>query len=209
MSNANTSVHLLDWSPPKKSCSFIFDTGTTGHYLLLDTQCLDTKITEQPLLVTLPNGKIIQSSHTAKLPFPNLPQHAIEAHIFPDLLNHTLLSIGVFCDAGCTVEFTKNRVMVRYNNKLVLEGSREPPGLWKTIPDQQQQANSLFTAPFKRKAITFLHASMFSPTTQTWTKAIENRHFKDWPIFTAKEVRANLPNPSQQPWGIWTNNRRT
>jgi hypothetical protein len=189
MSNANTSAHLLDRSPPKNACSFIFDTGTTGHYLLLDTQCLDKEITQRPVRVTLPNGKIINSSHTAKLPFPNLPQQAIDAHIFPDLLNHALLSIGVFCDAGCTVEITKDRVMVRHNEKMVLEGAREPPGLWKTIPNQEPQANALFTAPFKRKAITFLHASMFSPTTQTWTKAIDNGNFKNWPIFTAKEVR--------------------
>jgi hypothetical protein len=193
MSNANTSVHLLDHSPPKNACSYIFNTGTTRHYLLLDTQCLDKQPTDQPLQVTLPNGKVIQSSHMAKLPFPNLPQQAIDTHIFPNLHNHALLSIRVFCDAGCTVEFTRNKVMVQHQERLVLEGVCEPPGLWKTIPDQDQQANPLFTAPFKRKATIFLHASMFSPTTQTWTKAIDNGHFKNWPIFTAKEVRTNLP----------------
>jgi hypothetical protein len=34
---------------------------------------------------------------------------------------------------------------------------------------------------------------MFSPATQTWIKAIDNSHFCNWPICTAKEVQAHLP----------------
>jgi hypothetical protein len=34
----------------------IFDSGTTGHYLLLDTECIDKKLTTKPIVVSLPNG---------------------------------------------------------------------------------------------------------------------------------------------------------
>jgi hypothetical protein len=35
------------------------------------------------------------------------------------------------------------------------------------------QANTTFSAPLKATALKHLHASLFSPATQTWTKAIE------------------------------------
>jgi hypothetical protein len=82
------------------------------------------------------------------------------------------------------------------HDQIVLEGTREPPGLRKIQAQEKPCANASFTTPFKRKALTFLHASMFSPATQTWVKAIDNGHFRNWPIFTAKEVKevkAHLP----------------
>jgi hypothetical protein len=117
---------------------------------------------------------------------------ALEAHVFPNLQNHALLYIGVFCDAGCTVHFTNTSIQVKHENKVILEGSREPPELWIIQAAQTTCANVTFTTPFKRKALTFLHASMFSPAMQTWIKVINNSHFNNWPIFTAKEVKAHL-----------------
>jgi hypothetical protein len=58
-----------------------------------------------------------------------LPAQVLEAHVFPDLQNHALLSIGVFCNAGCTVNFTDTSVEVHHQGKIILEGTREPPGL--------------------------------------------------------------------------------
>jgi hypothetical protein len=66
----------------------------------------------------LPNGERIQSSHKADLVFPNLPTGAIRAHLFPNLQGQAL-----FCDSGCTANFTAT---------TVLEGARTPPGLWTT-----------------------------------------------------------------------------
>jgi hypothetical protein len=90
------------------------------------------------------------------------------------------------------VKFTNTSVQVHHQGKVILEGSREPPGLWKTQSSEQAMANASFTTPFKRKALTFLHASMLSPATQTWVKAIDNGHFHNWPIFTSTEVKAHL-----------------
>jgi hypothetical protein len=74
------------------------------------------------------------------------------------------------------VEFSKASVQVWHNNLIVLEGTQEPPGLWKIQLESTQQANAIFTTPFKWKAISFLHASMFSPATQTWIKPVDNGH---------------------------------
>jgi hypothetical protein len=136
---------------------------------------------------------MIVSTHTASLPFPRLPATALQAHVFPQLQNHALLSIGVLCNAGCSVTFEKHVVRVSYNDETVLEGTRIPPGLWSTTIATPLQANASFSAPRKVVAIQHLHASLFSPATQTWTKVIENNHFSTWPMFTAQEVRKYLP----------------
>jgi hypothetical protein len=92
----------------------------------------------------LPNGQVISGTHTANLPFPQLPTTAILAHIFPHLRNQALLSIGVFCDVGCTLIFEQTSVQIRYNNKLVLEGTQIPPGLWTVSITAHPQANATF-----------------------------------------------------------------
>jgi hypothetical protein len=115
----------------------------------MDTNCSNKTKTMHPIQITLPNSATIQSTHKAHLPFPMLPKQALEAHIFPDLQNHTLLSIGVFCDAGCTVHFTNTSIQVKLNDQTILEGSRELPGLWKIQAHQKACANASFTTLFK------------------------------------------------------------
>jgi hypothetical protein len=122
-----------------------------------------------------------------------LPTKAIEAHIFPHLRNHALLSIGVLCDSGCTVTFTQGNVQVRYNNRIVLEGTRIPPGLWSIEITAPPQANATYSAPLKATALQHIHASLFSPATQTWIKAVKNQHFHTWPQFTPQEISKLLP----------------
>jgi hypothetical protein len=55
------------------------------------------------------------------------------------------------------------------------------------------QANSTYTTQVKSNAIKFLHASCFSLTTATWTKAIDQGFFRSIPILTADDVQRNLP----------------
>jgi hypothetical protein len=198
--NPNVINHIdsLDRTPQisNRTSRAIFDTGTTGHYLLLDTVCTDKQVTQQPIWVNLPNGAKISSSHTAMLPFPHLPQQALYARLFPNLNGQALLSIGTFCDAGCMAEFTAITVTISYQGRTVLEGAREPPGLWTTPlskPSTNGQANAVHTDHIKSNAITFLHAACFSPTTDTWTKAINQGFFKSWPDITATDIKKHLP----------------
>jgi hypothetical protein len=161
--------------------------------LLLDTWCTQKKSTSNPIQVILPNGQVISSTHTANLPFPQLPATAIQAHVFPHLHNQALLSVVLLCDAGCTVTFEQTSVKIRYEGNIVLEGMRVPPGLWTMNIPTPAQENATFSAPLKATALWHLHASLFSLATQTWTQAILNNHFATWPQFTVQEVRKHLP----------------
>jgi hypothetical protein len=49
-----------------------------------------------------PNKTSIQASHTCLLDLPCLPCQARQAHLFPKLA-HSLLSVGLLCNHGCTV----------------------------------------------------------------------------------------------------------
>jgi hypothetical protein len=164
----------------------------------LDTNCVDKRIATTPIIATLPNGSTISSTHEATLPFPDLPAHALLAHIFPDLHGHALLSIGTFCDAGCTATFSATEVTIDYQGRTVLTGTRDPPGLWKTTQQPttattEYMANGAYSSQLKSNAVKFLHAACFSPTTSTWTKAINHGFFRSWPMLTAKTVRQHLP----------------
>ena len=64
------------------------------------------------------------------LDLPNLPSAAQCAHIFPDLANNALISVGVLCDHGCIATFTKEAVIIDKGSQRVLTGKRHGNGLW-------------------------------------------------------------------------------
>jgi hypothetical protein len=167
---------------------------------MLDTTCIDKQPATKLIIVILPNGQRIASTHEAKLPFPDLPEKAVHAHVFPDLNSHALLSIETFCDAGCTATFSATRVNIEKQGKVILTGTREPPSLWKTTEKLLEtsatapvQAKSVFTSSVTTNAIKILHAACFSPTTATWTQAIDRGHFKSWPVPPSNMIRKLLP----------------
>ena len=67
----------------------------------------------------------MQSTHTALLPFPQLPLAAQRAHVFPALQNKALLLIGQFCDSNFTVVFHDSQVQLR-NDNTTITGQRDP-----------------------------------------------------------------------------------
>jgi hypothetical protein len=122
--------------------------------------------------------------------------------VFPGLNGQALLSIGTFCDAGCTALFTATAVIIAREGKVVLTGQRQPPGLWKTSETTTNaplehsnpwHANGAYTTQLRRNTIKFMHAAVFSPTTATWTKAIDAGNFQSWPGLTSTAVRTLLP----------------
>ena len=78
----------------------ISDSGATGHFLLQGSPVVNKRPTSYPLKTTLPNGKIIQSTHTCNLDTPWLPYALTEAHIVPGLSHPSLISTRKFADAG-------------------------------------------------------------------------------------------------------------
>ena len=55
----------------------------------------------------------MQSTHTALLPFPQLPLAEQRAHVFPALQNKALLLIGKFYDSNFTAIFHESQVQLK------------------------------------------------------------------------------------------------
>jgi hypothetical protein len=147
-----------------------------------------------------PIGSALQAPTKQNCLFQTYWKKAVHVHVFPDLNSHALLSIGTFCDAGCTATFSATKVHKEKQGKIILTGTRELPGLWKTTEKMletattaPEQANSVITASITTNAIKFLHAACFSPTTATWTQAIDRGHFKSWPVPPSNTIRKLLP----------------
>jgi hypothetical protein len=148
--------------------------------------------------VRLPNGTIIRSTHSALLDLPDLPIAARKAHIFPDLKNSALISIGQFCDNGFEARFTKQHVRIIDNhNTTILQGNRDPTsGLWSlnlhsplapitpAPKDPDHLSNNVHELTTKRDIVKYLHQACGSPVQSTWVKAIEAGYFTTWPGLT-------------------------
>jgi hypothetical protein len=111
----------------------IVDSGCTGHFLLVNTPCLNKIKSQNPLTVRLPNGATMESSHTAALNIPELNKAASIAHISPGMANHSLLSVGQLCNEGYTVTFRNASFTICNSQELqILKGARDlDTGLWR------------------------------------------------------------------------------
>ena len=145
----------------------------------------------------------MRSTHQAELDIPTLPPAARTIHIFPDLQNGTLLSIGQLCDAGCDAHFTKDSVVIKHNGTPVLHGQRTGSnGLWYLTEPQHieslHEANDTRPAflPASTKAadiVAFMHAALGSPAFSTLCKAIDAGYIHGIPGLTSRTVRNHPP----------------
>jgi hypothetical protein len=140
------------------------------------------------------------SSHTTSLPFPDAPADATQAHLFPAIQQHSLLSIGKFCDNGYQATFTNTTVTIHKPGHQSITGHRDPPtGLWTidlnppSPPSPTLQANSAYTTTNKRDLAQFLHQCCYSPTSSALITAIQHGNFATWPGLTAELIRKHLP----------------
>jgi hypothetical protein len=68
----------------------------------------------------------MESSHTAELDIPELNAAASKAHVFPGMVNHSLLSVGQLCDEGYIVTFKRAAVTIcDPDNSQILSGPRD------------------------------------------------------------------------------------
>ena len=111
----------------------ILDSGATGHFLTPNAPVQDKQQTSDPLRITMPDGRIISSTHTCTLDLPHLPNNVRAAHIVPGLAHTSLLSARVFCDAGYNVAYSRHDCTVSdKQNNIVLRGHRDPhTNLWR------------------------------------------------------------------------------
>jgi hypothetical protein len=146
----------------------------------------------------MPNGTMIQSSHTCDLLLADLPPQAWKAHILPGLVHNSLISVGQLCNNGCNVTFTQEQVTVSRDRKCVIYRSQNPRSrLWrvdlkKRFGTKHVQCNHAHDNSNQKDLINYLHAACFSPVKSTWITAIKNGHFTSWPGLTEHAVEKHL-----------------
>ena len=127
----------------------LVDTGSTGHYLNLNSPCDNKKLAVNPLLIQIPNGEITTSTHTALLSQQELPIQARKSHPFPGL-NEALLYIGTLCDHGCQATFDDKSILIlnKGSGKVIMKGTRYPrSNLYMLNLTQQNKLKTDFKTP--------------------------------------------------------------
>ena len=134
---------------------------------------------------------------TAKLkgliPLQHLRKTALEAHVFDNLHNSSLISLCQLCDNDCWIFLNKHKLHVFKDLHHILMGTRnQQDGLWdihltplKPTPSTHQHANVIIRkSSTKKDLIQFYHGACFSPVKSTLLRAIKNGNFLTWPGFT-------------------------
>ena len=81
ISNKAQKTPNIDNASIATECA-ILDSGATGHFLAPVT---NLQVADNPISITIPNGKNMTSTHTCNLDIPWLPNHVTGAHILPGL----------------------------------------------------------------------------------------------------------------------------
>ena len=112
-------------NPHKSNPTYgIADTDATKEYIKVDTPCINKVKTHQGTQAILPDGRLMQTTHKAKLNLsPLLSTRSKTAHIFPHLQSGELISIRQLCDDGCTSTLTATTTTVEKQVELVLGGT--------------------------------------------------------------------------------------
>ena len=106
--------------------------------------------------------------------------------------------MGVFCDAGCEVHFTKSTVTVTYQDHIVLTGTRTPTTrLWflqpPPIPPTMECAMGAIGSATPAEIVAFSHAALFSPALSTLEHAVKSGFLTNFPGLTLDQLRKHPP----------------
>ena len=127
----------------------VANTGMTGHYLTINSPCINKQKAVHLISIQIPNGVIIKSTHTALLVHPDLPLQARQAHLFPGLKN-ALLSVGTLCEHGCEATFNDKSVHIKnkQSGNTIMRGKQDAPtNLYMLILTQQNNLMTDSTTP--------------------------------------------------------------
>ena len=80
----------------------------------------------------LPNAQSILSTKQGQLNLhPSLSTQSQQAIVLPQLKSASLISLGQLCDNKCTILLDKKKISVYKDNKVIINGYRNPiDGLW-------------------------------------------------------------------------------
>jgi hypothetical protein len=176
------------------------DSGYTGHFLLVNEPCLNKVQSRTPLTVRLPNGATMESSHTADLDIPELSSAASKAHVFPGMVDHSLLSVGQLCDEGYIVTFKQDTVTIcNSGNSQIVSGPRDlNTRLWRINLKQahnhipQPIVNNVYELRNTGALVHYLHKAVFSPTKSAMLQAVKYGHLITWPGLTEEAINKHM-----------------
>ena len=171
--------------------------------------CVNAPVTQvkqckHGISVIQPDGQKMTATHTALINIPHLPAAVRKVHLFPELQNKSLLSLGQFCDNGYEIQLTQTAIHIKNTTdpSLSLTGSRAGPNsMWminllpptnNTTNRTIQQMNNVYEVNKQRDIVQYLHKAAFSPVPSTWITAINAGFFATWPSLTADLVRKHL-----------------
>jgi hypothetical protein len=142
----------------------------------------------------------MESSHTADLDIPELNAAASKAHVFPGMVNHSLLSVGQLCDKGYIVTFKEDTVTI-YNSgdSHLLSGLRDViTGLWRINLKQTNNnipapiVNTMYELGNTGALVHYLHRALFSPTKSSMIQAVKDGHLITWPRLMEAAINKHL-----------------
>ena len=139
----------------------------------------------------------------------------------------TLMGIGLICDAGFTVMFSEDKVVVHDATKcVILSGWRDPevpPALLhfnlllspQDVPVPAatcQQASigaySVYDLPSVPALVRYLHARVGFPARDTWLRAIKVGNYATWPGLTYNNAAKYCPNTDETIMGHMVQTRQ-
>ena len=137
----NNIDNQLTVIPPKPSTIVLkADTGASKNYIKPNEIHIlsNTENTNNGPRVNLPDGSTINTIGTGILPLNALlSKIAQTGNVLKGLTNSSLLSIGQLCDDNCIAIFSKFRLRIYKNGKLLLTGIRNwTDGLWDVVVPQ-------------------------------------------------------------------------
>ena len=117
----------------------------------------------------------IKSSHRGYIRLPGVPDVEIEAYVLPDLARHSLLSLGVLCDAGLTAQLDHGSIENFHQTRLVMVGVRNSStgGLWMIeLATTQHVAMNIYPTGTIANLVAFYHGCFCSPSISTFEKVL-------------------------------------
>jgi hypothetical protein len=103
----------------------IADTGATSIFIMEGADVDNKHPATVPLMINLPDGKRVQSTHVCDIPIPGLPT-VLTGHIVPSLCIASLIGIRPLCKVGCKVIFDNKKCNVVFDGVVFYANLRTP-----------------------------------------------------------------------------------
>lgn len=154
------------------------------------------------------------------LPIPGLSSLGSQAHVYPNLTNSSLISLGQLADDNCHIYLNKSHLYVIKNHEIILTGNRNlRDGLWDIVltPTEHKANVIIKKSQTKIDLLNFIRGCLGNPTKSTFLRAARtgnlitfpgldmdyiNKHMQE-SIFSAKghlkQEKMNLQSTKSSP----------